>query len=88
MAPGGVLNRESFYLEMRRAEVDSDALKPYLERKKSVHFTKGADVSYLANDVFFTIARANAHRPESYVLPSTAVIIVDVEHSSASHVVL
>jgi hypothetical protein len=81
MAPGGVLNRESFYLEMRRAEVDSDAMKPYLERKKSVRFTKGADVSYLANDVFFTVARADVHSPESYVLPSTAVIIVDVEQA-------
>jgi len=81
MAPGGVLNRESFYLEMKRAEVDSEALKPYLERKKSVRFTKGADVSYLANDVFFTIARADVHSPESYVLPSTAVIIVDVEQA-------
>lgn len=81
MAPGGVLNRESFYLEMKRAEVDSEALKPYVERKKSVRFTKGGDVSYLANDVFFTIARADVHSPESYVLPSTAVIIVDVEQA-------
>lgn len=81
MAPGGALNRESFYLEMKRAEVDGEALKPYVEQKKSVRFTKGADVSYLANDVFFTIARADVHSPESYVLPSTAVIIVDVEQA-------
>jgi len=71
-APNGHLDREQFYLEYEKVERESSLL----------HGFSGKDtvfVQYLANDIFFSLARANVHRDESYVLPSTAVHIVEVE---------
>lgn len=38
----------------------------------------------LARKIFFDIARGNIHRPESYLLPSTAVHVVDIEQLGAA----
>jgi hypothetical protein len=67
-APNGQLDRERFYLEQERAEREASLLRGY-----------NKDTRLLANDIFFSIARGDIHRAESYVLPSTAVHIVEIE---------
>ena len=61
-------NREQFYLEQQKAELEATLLH-----------NKKANATFLANDIFFSLARANIHRDESYVLPSTAVHVVEME---------
>jgi len=41
--------------------------------------TADRDHHKLANTIFFDIARGNIHRPESYLIPSTAIHVVDIE---------
>jgi hypothetical protein len=62
------MNREQFYLEQEKAELEATLL-----------YNKKANITFLASDIFFSIARANIHRAESYVLPSTAVHVVEME---------
>ena len=61
-------NREQFYLEQQKAELEATLLH-----------NKKANATFLANDIFFSLCRANIHRAESYVLPSTAVHVVEME---------
>ena len=71
-APRGHLDREQFYLEYEKVERESSLIHGF--RSNDSVFVRS-----LANDIFFSLARANVHRAESYVLPSTAVHIVEIE---------
>ena len=73
-APGGKLNREIFYKLQQQVEEDSSHLLK----------TKGK-FKDLANEMFFLRADADIHRPESYVLPTTATHIVEIEQVKGDH---
>jgi hypothetical protein len=71
VAPYGHLDRELFYKELQKAETESLVLAEGAKDAK--------DDGYLADDLFFTLARGNIHRKDSYILPSTSVHIVELE---------
>lgn len=66
--PGNRMNREEFYAHAMRVETNL------------ANLTKNnANSDEIASNVFFEIAEGNIHRPESYILASTAVHVVDIE---------
>ena len=73
-APDGKLNRETFYKLQQRVEQDSSRLLKIKGKFKD-----------LANEMFFLRADADIHRPESYVLPTTATHIVEIEQVKGDH---
>lgn len=66
--PGNRMNREEFYRHAMRVETDLANLT-----------RNNANSDAIASNVFFEIAEGNIHRPESYILASTAVHVVDIE---------
>lgn len=90
-APNGVLNRELFYRELGRIESDSATLRlvsPSQNTKSinriSNNTALGPNAQEFAFGLFTAMATANIHRAESYVLPSTAVHVVEWEQKKAS----
>jgi len=78
-APDGVLNRERFYAENTHAEIAANLLIKQYGTKNAVERVANNVTNSAANDIFFSIARGNIHRAESYILPSTAVHVVEIE---------
>ena len=78
-APDGHLNRERFYDENTHAEVAAKQLIEQYGSKNAVERVANNVTDSAANDIFFSIARGNVHRAESYILPSTAVHVVEIE---------
>jgi hypothetical protein len=79
-APNGTLNREIFYKENANAEAQANQLKPRLIVKGNTQMTQNSNnTNIIANEIFFSVARGNIHRAESYILPSTAVHVVEIE---------
>ena len=85
-APMGDLNRELFYRNLFSVESDSEFVKPFLVTSDTFTTSDnekidevGASASEMAFSVFSTLAQANIHRAESYVLPSTAIHVVEFE---------
>jgi hypothetical protein len=84
--PDGKLNREFFYRELREVEDISEIIKPYLktiDNNKIISNNAGFASKYKngmpAFALFYGIMRGNVHRPESYIVPSTAVHVVEFE---------
>jgi hypothetical protein len=78
-APHG--DREEFYRQSQIAEeVSNDIKSTLIEKNGSVisNNTRIVDEG-LASLLFFALAEGNIHRPESYILPSTAVHVVEME---------
>jgi hypothetical protein len=91
-APDGVLNREYFYKELREVEVSSLLIKPYLKTigtdgkivsDNTAITTSVGDPAGISFTMFSGIMRGNLHRAESYVVPSTAVHVVEFEQKKA-----
>ncbi len=89
-APDGALNREFFYRELRDVEHSSMLVKPYLSQGvgKTISNNSGIQASIgdpagIAFNMFSGIMRGNFHRAESYVVPSTAVHVVEFEQKKA-----
>lgn len=90
-APDGALNREFFYKELREVEYSSLLVKPYLKSidgGKVVSNNAGISMSVgdpagISFNMFSGIMRGNFHRAESYVVPSTAVHVVEFEQKKA-----
>jgi hypothetical protein len=86
-APLGILDREYFYRELFKVESDSATIFDFLsktsdgivESNNVALKEKGIEVDSLAFTMFRSLALANIHRAESYVLPSTAVHVVEFE---------
>jgi len=78
-APDGVLNRERFYAENTHAEIAANQLIQRYGSKKVIERIRNTVIRTTAEDIFFSIARGNIHRAESYILPSTAVHVVEIE---------
>ena len=89
-APNGVLNREFFYRELGKVESDSATIQllspqnspnsPNRPNRRISDNTKlGKNAQEFAFGLFKAMAIANIHRAESYVLPSTAVHVVEWE---------
>ena len=88
-APNGELQRESFYKSLNHVESDCKILKNNMvpntrnTRKLISNNEKiqldGYDPGELAFSLFSNLAMGNIHRPESYILPSTAVHVVEFE---------
>lgn len=88
-APKGILNRELFYRELERIESDSATLRlirpdNQSNNRISNNTALGPHAQEIAFDLFTAMAIANIHRAESYVLPSTAVHVVEWEQKKAS----
>ena len=89
-APNGVLNRELFYRELGKVESDSATIKLLDGNSKnqpsrlSNNTALGPKAQEFAFGLFTAMATANIHRAESYVLPSTAVHVVEWEQKKAS----
>jgi hypothetical protein len=77
-APGGTLNRETFYKTQTKIDEDMTRVIDGLKYHDSSHFKE------LAIELFFLIADADIHRPESYILGSTAVHVVETEQVKGS----
>lgn len=77
--PNG-LDREKFYKYSIQAENDSKSLTSDNTCITSNSISCGS----LADEIFFLIANGNIHRPESYIVPSTAVHVVDLEQGGKS----
>lgn len=72
-APNGELIREKFYDANREAEESANRLLTGgLAKNSSAYATE-------APRIFFLIAKGNVHRPESYIVPSTPVHVVELE---------
>jgi hypothetical protein len=91
-APDGVLNREYFYKELREVEYSSLLIKPYLKTigtdgkivsDNAAITTSVGDPAGISFTMFSGIMRGNFHRAESYVVPSTAVHVVEFEQKKA-----
>jgi len=79
-APNGALDREKFYDENEKTEFEALMLEQHINDKGVRNAIEQTSfVGTLANDIFFSLARGHIHRPESYILPSTAVHIVEIE---------
>jgi hypothetical protein len=79
-APNGKLDREKFYDENEKTEFEALMLEQHIDDKGVRNaIAQSSFVGTLANDIFFSLARGHIHRPESYILPSTAVHIVEIE---------
>jgi hypothetical protein len=79
-APNGALDREKFYDENEKTEFEALMLEQHINDKGVINAIEQTSfVGTLANDIFFSLARGHIHRPESYILPSTAVHIVEIE---------
>jgi hypothetical protein len=88
-APNGVLNRELFYRELGRIESDSATIRLVSPSSQSTNRISnntalGPKTQEFAFGLFTAMATANIHRAESYVLPSTAVHVVEWEQKKAS----
>ncbi len=85
--PDGKLNRELFYKELIDVETMSISIKPYLKTRdngkiesNNESITKtGRDMESLSFNLFWRTMAGNVHRPESYIVPSTAVHVVEFE---------
>jgi hypothetical protein len=93
-APNGVLNRELFYRELGKVESDSATIRLLSSSgnpssgnpssgKVSNNTAQGSKAQEFAFGLFTAMATANIHRAESYVLPSTAVHVVEWEQKKA-----
>jgi hypothetical protein len=89
---GGKLNRELFYRELNEVELMSESLKPYLNttnngkivsNNASMAKTEG-DMQSFSFTLFSLIMKGNVHRSESYIVPSTAVQVVEFEQKKGS----
>jgi hypothetical protein len=86
-APGGVLDRTRFYKQLGSVEDNSILLSKFVkqtnmggaESNNGAFEATGTDVDNFAFDTFQAIMIANTHRAESYILPSTAVHVVEIE---------
>jgi len=90
-APGGKLNRETFYKSIKTVEDYSKVVEKYMksantkkisnniELEKDPKLKTVENLKSLAFTFFIGIANGNIHRPESYILPSTAVHVVEFE---------
>lgn len=88
-APSGVLDRERFYRELARIESDSALLhliqgQPTVSNNTKTRLPKGKNLQDFAFGLFTAMATANIHRAESYILPSTAIHVVEWEQKKAS----
>jgi hypothetical protein len=87
--PDGKFNRELFYRELRDVETKSVLINPFLytiDNGKIVSDNIGLakiihdhDMNSFAFAIFSHIMRGNVHRSESYIVPSTAVHVVEFE---------
>jgi hypothetical protein len=78
--PNGKLDREKFYDENEKTEFEALMLEQHINDKGVRNAIEQTSfVGTLANDIFFSLARGHIYRPESYILPSTAVHIVEIE---------
>lgn len=84
-APMGILDREYFYKQLINVESKSEtiimirnAFGAAVSNNDTMR-SSGIDVDSLAFNLFDSIAQGNIHRAESYVLPSTAVHVVEFE---------
>jgi hypothetical protein len=87
-AKDGKLDRELFYKLSQKAEEIMTLLKPSLRTTRSKKVasnnrrTFSQDNHPYAVELFELFSLSNVHRAESYVVPSTAVHIVDLEQKS------
>jgi len=85
-APNGQLNREDFYYHLRKVESDSKIIQWKEDHSRlsdnAKMQTDGIDIEDLAFSLIREIAEGNIHRPESYILPSTAVHVVEFEQQN------
>ena len=74
-------SREMFYKQSRHVEELSTSIKSTLVKKNGKQISNNTRIvnKDLAPSVFFALAEGNIHRPESYILPSTAVHVVEME---------
>jgi hypothetical protein len=91
--PDGKLNREIFYRELKEVEFMSEIIKPDLKALNNGKIvSNNAAISKKEEDslktfgfgLFYNIMRGNIHRPESYIVPSTAVHVVEFEQKKGS----
>jgi hypothetical protein len=91
--PYGKLDRELFYRELMEVEFMSEMLKPDLKildngkivSNNATISEKDADsVKTFGFGMFYNIMRGNVHRPESYIVPSTAVQVVEFEQKKST----
>jgi len=80
-APQGVLDRELFYRELAKVESESATIRllPLPDRPSVLASQNEGITPEFAFSLFTAMATANIHRAESYVLPSTAVHVVEWE---------
>ena len=88
-APGGVLNRAEFYKQLGAIEEDSILISAFLKHLEgatatesnnvALEETSGIAAEMIAYRTFNALMIANLHRAESYVLPSTAIHVVEME---------
>jgi hypothetical protein len=86
-APEGVLDRTRFYKQLGFVEDTSLLLSSFLKQADEGRIesnnvaleASGTDVQEFAFAAFQALMIANIHRAESYVLPSTAVHVVEIE---------
>ena len=87
VSPGHVFNRENFYRDALKVENTINSLKDYIVSSNGVRISdnsrfledKGISLQTVVEDLFFTMSNGNINRPESYILSSTAVHVVDME---------
>jgi hypothetical protein len=90
--PDGKLNRELFYTNLREVETMSISIKPYLIKQTNDKIVSnnttiaktGRDMESFSFNIFWRIMRGNVHRSESYIVPSTAVQVVEFEQKKGS----
>jgi len=88
-APLGRLNREKFYSYLGSVENDSSLIQRMINMNgiamsdNTAMRENGIDVEGLAFTLFYNVGHGNIHRAESYVLPSTAVHVVEFEQKKA-----
>jgi hypothetical protein len=89
-APDGHLQREQFYKELQTVEYNSKLVKPYMKTRQEdgkIVSNNAAMAGNMGRDepaaiafaLFYGIMKGNVHRAESYIVPSTAVHVVEFE---------
>jgi hypothetical protein len=91
-APGGILDRDRFYKQLATVEANSLLVSEYVkqtnkgvtESNNALMESNGISVGELAFETFQSLTIANMHRAESYILPSTAIHVVEMEQKRVS----
>lgn len=89
--PDGKFNRELFYRDLIEVEAMSDRIKPFiktLDNGKLVSnneaLSKESNIETIGFLLFYNVMKGNVQRPESYIVPSTAVQVVEFEQKQGS----